>query len=118
MRSCLPSGPPASGARPTTRPPLRPRGDDGPGPGPYLGDAAGWTGGSPFPSTAPPPRETHMDWLKRLLGSKGGTPPPDEPPAAPAAPTGEEEAALQAMIDAGFDARTEFFSRLGEVRPD
>ena len=59
-----------------------------------------------------------MDWLKRLLGSKGGTPPPDEAPTAPPTPAGEEEAALQEMIDAGFDARTAFFSRLGEVSPD
>src|SRR5688572_8261728 len=108
MRGCSPPGPPASEARPTTRPPLLPRGDDGPGPGPYLGDEPPDGPGRLIPSVCAPAQETHMDWLKRLLGSKGGTTPPDEPPTAPPAPAGEEEAAFQEMIDAGFDARTAF----------
>ena len=61
-----------------------------------------------------------MGWLKRLLGGTGDEPARSEPPVAPVeppAPTGDHEAALQAMIDAGFEARAAFFGRLGESDP-
>jgi hypothetical protein len=60
-----------------------------------------------------------MEWLRKLLGGKGGTPPAGEPPAAPAPPAAltQEELALKFMMRGALLARDDFFNGLGETEP-